>query len=104
MATPCHSETFKPIRTSSWQQWCGSGSGSRSAESSTILVEAEVEAPENMPLPLPLCFKVAVQILGDFLLTKTYFFQILFDIYLNYVQIILLFLEIKMLHVILQIA
>jgi hypothetical protein len=68
------------------------------------LEEAEAEAPENMPLPLPLCFKVIVQIFGRFLLTRSYFFQILFDIYLNYVQILLLFFQIMISTIILQIA
>jgi hypothetical protein len=54
----------------------------------------EAEAPENMPLPLPVCFKVTVQILVDFCeLEAIFFLQILFDIDLNYVQIILVFLN-----------
>jgi hypothetical protein len=54
-----------------------------------VEAEAEAEEPRNMPLPLPLCFKVGVQILVD----VCYFFQILFDVYLIYVQIVLVSLR-----------
>jgi hypothetical protein len=71
------------------------------AGSGSILVEAE--APRNIPLPpplsLPLCFKAAVRILVDFYQLDVISFRF-FYVYLNHVQIILVFLRIMMLDIV----
>jgi hypothetical protein len=71
---------------------------------SDVEAEAEAEAPEAVVFwwkqkqkrkRLKICrFHFVSKLLfefGRFLLTRSYFFQILFDIYLNYVQIIFFF-------------